>query len=143
VSADVLTAWGVVLEVDASDAVELAEPGAPFARGRDAYFERCPTLGAFLLAEVAELEIIAEWVEPVGEASAAAGVRIGVSAVEVRPSSFDMAVRIRPAGEHAGQPANGRCTVVIKRLANGEPIPIPRAVHDELVGIQLNARELC
>jgi hypothetical protein len=54
-----------------------------------------------------------------------------------------MAVRIRPSGQDAGSPANGRCTVTILRRTTAERIPIPREVRDEFVAIQLAARELC
>ena len=59
------------------------------------------------------------------------------------PVVIDMAVRIRPAGEDAGPPANGRCTTVVERRATGERIPIPREIRDEFIAIQLAARELC
>jgi acyl-CoA thioesterase FadM len=71
------------------------------------------------------------------------GARVGVSIVEVRPSSFDLAVRIRGTGDDPGRPANGRCTIVVERRASGERVPIPRQVRDEFVAIQLAARELC
>jgi acyl-CoA thioesterase FadM len=142
--ADVLTAWGVVLELDGIVDEERLEPASRwFARGRDAFFMRCPRLAAFLRAEEAALRVTAEQVGPIAPASCAGGLMVGVSVIEVRPSSFDMAVRIRPAGEYAGQPANGRCTMVIQRRATGERIPISREVRDEFVVIQLSARELC
>jgi hypothetical protein len=59
------------------------------------------------------------------------------------PVVIDMAVRIRPAGEDAGPPANGRCTTVVERRATGERIPVPREIRDEFIAIQLAARELC
>jgi hypothetical protein len=54
-----------------------------------------------------------------------------------------MAVRIRPSGQDAGSPANGRCTETILRRTTAERIPIPREVRDEFIAIQLAARELC
>jgi acyl-CoA thioesterase FadM len=142
--ADVLTTWGVVLELDGIvDEERLESASRWFAQGRDAFFKRCPRLAAFLRAEKALLQVTAEQVGPIAPASCAGGLMVGVSVIEVRPSSFDMGVRIRPAGEDAGQPANGRCTMVIQRRATGERIPIPREIRDEFIATQLAARELC
>ena len=46
-------------------------------------------------------------------------------------------------GEGAGEPANGRRTVVIERRATGERIVIPRGVRDKFSAIQLATHELC
>jgi hypothetical protein len=62
--------------------------------------------------------------------------------VEVRPSSFDMAARIRPGGAD-GEPLDGRWTLLLERVTTGERLPVPRAVRDELIAIQLAARDLC
>ena len=117
-SADVLTTWGVLLDVDGiADGGRQASASVWFAEGRAAFFDRCPRLATFLRAEDAELRPTAEHLEPVDRASCARGIRIGVSVVEVRPTSFTMAVRIRSAGSDAGRAANGRCTVLIQRRA--------------------------
>lgn len=140
---DPLTAWGVVLELDAID--DEGGPGSGsrwFEQGRAALFARCPHLAAFLRAENAALRVTAEQVAA-HAAPGSRGARVGVSIVEVRPSSFDMAVRIRGTGDDPGRPANGRCTIVVERRATGERVPIPRQVRDEFVAIQLAARELC
>jgi len=141
---DVLTTWGVVLDHGAIVDVERrTSAGDWFAEGRGAFFDGCPRLAAFLRDEDAELRVTAEQVGPVDIASGTVGVRIGVSVVEVRPTSFTMAVRIRPTGQDAGSPANGRCTVTILRRTTAERIPIAREVRDEFIAIQLAARELC
>ena len=142
--ADVLTAWGVVLELDCGvDDERPQSVGRWFAQGRDAFFELCPRLAAFLRTENAALRVIAEQVGPITASCCAGSLMVGVSVTEVRPSSFDMAVRIRPTGEEASRPANGRCTMVIQRCATGERISIPRHVRDEFIAIQLAAREFC
>jgi hypothetical protein len=141
---DVLTTWGVVLDREVMvDLEQRTSAGDWLAEGRGAFFDRCPRLAAFLRDEDAELRVTAEQVGPVDIASGAGGVRIGVSVVEVRPTSFTMAVRIRPTGQHPGSPANGRCSVTILGRTTAERIPIPREVRDEFVAIQLAARELC
>jgi acyl-CoA thioesterase FadM len=145
-AADVLTTWGVVLhvEVDGVASGERPEPAARwFAEARRAYFERCPRLEAFLHAEEAELRLTAEQVGQAAGPSCAGSLRIGVSVIEVRPSSFDMAVRVRTVGDEAGRLVDGRCTFVVERCATAERIPIPREVRDEFSALQLAARELC
>ena len=141
---DVLTTWGIVLDHEAIVDVERpTSAGDWFAEDRGAFFDRCPRLAAFLSDEDAELRVTAEQVGPVDIASGAVGVRIGVSVVEVRPSSFTMALRVRPHGDDGDPPANGRYTLVIERRASGERVLIPREVRDEFVAIQLGARDLC
>ena len=140
---DLLTTWGVVLDLDGfGDGEDLGSTGRWFAQARDALLARCPHLAAFLRAEDAALRVTAEQVGPAA-ATGPGGVRVGVSVIEVRPSSFDMAVRIRPAGEDADPPVNGRCTMVVERRATRERVPIPLEVRDEFIAIQLAARELC
>jgi len=67
--------------------------------------------------------------------------------VEVRPSSFDMAGRIRPTGDGEGEgdaePVNLRRTMVVERTATGERLTIPREVRAEFIAIQLAGRDLC
>jgi acyl-CoA thioesterase FadM len=141
---DMLTTWGVVLELDPVAGGERGTSAADwFADGRGAFFDRCPRLAAFLRSEDARLRTSAEHFEPLDIAPSASGVRIGVSVVEVRLTSFTMAVRIRWTGTDAAPPANGRCTVAIEHRVTGERIPIPREVRDEFVAIQLGARDLC
>ena len=76
-------------------------------------------------------------------ASAGVAVRVGVSVVEVRPSSFDLAIRIRPLGDGVGPPSHGRCTIVIVRCHTGERVPITRDARDEFIARQVAARDLC
>ena len=139
-----LTTWGVVLDGDPAGGGERGASAASlFAEGRRTYFDRCPRLASFLRAEDAELRLAAEHVDGIDDGAWAGGIRIGVSVVEVRPSSFTMALRIRRPGDGTGTPTNGRCTLVIERRATSERLPIPREVRDEFVAIQLGARELC
>lgn len=141
---DVLTTWGVVLDLDPTAGSERGTSADDvFAEGRRAYFDRCPRLAALLRAEDAELRPAAEHLDRIDSPAWTGAVRIGVSVVEIRPSSFTMALRIRRPGDGAGTSTNGRCTLVIERRATGERIPIPREVRDEFVAIQLGARDLC
>jgi acyl-CoA thioesterase FadM len=147
---EVLTTWGVVLDVEDEDEGEPAvdeaalhrRAAAWFETGRRAYFDRCPRLHAVLDEEDAVLAISGERIDPLLPTPRGGGVRIAVSVTEVRPSSFDMALRIRRSTSAETSPANGRCTVTIERRATGEPILVPRDVRDEMIAIQRGARTL-
>ncbi len=150
-STGVLTTWGVVLEIGSSvggdgaiDEASLRRQAADwFEAGRRAYFDRCPRLLACLEAQDAVLTVSREWIEPLRSVPTGGPARIAVSVTEVRPSSFDVALRIRRRDDAAEAPVNGRCTVAIERRATGQLIPVPGDVRDELIAIQLGARALC
>lgn len=139
-----LTTWGVAIDLevttlDARDPDAAAQ--AAFAAGRAEYLDRCPVLAATLRVEDADLRVTAERLDPL-QLPSHGTVRVAVSVIEVRPSSFEFATRIRvDAADHPDDPVEGRCTVVIERRATGERLEIPRAIRDEFVAIQLAARE--
>ncbi len=143
--AEVLTTWGVVLEIDGDGgrASPIERASAWFETAREEYFERCPRLAALLRAESAVLMVSAEQVEALPGGDGRSPIRLAASVTEVRPSSFDMALRIRPTTDDDVAPANGRCTVTIVRAATAKPIPIPPEVRDEFIAIQLAARDYC
>jgi hypothetical protein len=151
VSGDVVTLWGLVFHwerASTGDVRSVITTDGIFARARGAYLDRCAVLGAFLGEEAAEVRVVAD---PPGDAAApdilavieADAALVGVSVVEVRPSSFDMAVRIRAAGDGEPAPVDLRRTMVVQRAATGERLEIPREVRDEFIAIQLAARDLC
>lgn len=135
-SAHMVSTWGIVLEAEELGAAAPTAVGL-FDAGRAAYLARCPALAAAAAAAGAEVRVT---VERIGDAGGAdlAGASVGASVIEVRPTSIEMAVRIRPAGD--GTPIDGRCTLAIVADATGEPVPVPREVRDELIAIQLGAR---
>ena len=149
-SGDVLTRWGLVFAVEAEpagDVRSLLTIESVFARARAAYLDRCAVLAAFLGEEAAEVRVAGgqPWSPAATGDLAADGALVGVSVVEVRPSSFDMAVRIRPTGGDDGdaEPVNLRRTLVVERTATGERLGIPREVRNEFIALQLAARDLC
>jgi hypothetical protein len=151
-SGDVLTGWGLVLRwerAQAGDARSLITIDRVFAHARTAYLDRCPMLAAFLGEEAAEVRVATD---PTGTVTPDAvlesdGALVGVSVVEVRRSSFDIAGRIRPThdgeGEGSAEPVNLRRTMVVERTATGERLTIPREVRNEFIALQLAARDLC
>ena len=136
-------------EATEGDARSLVTTEAVFARARAAYLDRCVVLAAFLDKEGAEVRLAADPpsnLGPDGVLDAEAAL-VGVSVVEVRRSSFDMAVRIRPTGgrpdDKDEEPVTIRRTLVLERSASGERLGVPREVRDEFIALQLAARGLC
>jgi hypothetical protein len=163
VSGDVVTSWGLVLRWEratAADPRSVITIEGVFADARTAYLDRCAVLAAFLRDQEAEVRVevarpataTSDDSFPAGSFPAgsfpadrfpADGALVGVSVVEVRPSSFDMAVRIRPAGAGDAAPVNLRRTMVVERTTTGERLEIPREVRAEFIALQLSARDLC
>jgi hypothetical protein len=149
-SRDILTTWGLVLRWErqaTADARSLITVEDVFADACAAYLDRCAVLAAFLRDEGAEVRVAAEptGIATPGEIHEPDGALVGVSVVEVRPSSFDMAIRVRPAGDGDGDvvPVYLRRTLVVERRATGERLPIPRDVRDEFIALQLAGRDQC
>lgn len=63
------------------------------------------------------------------------------SAPEVRPSSFTLAVRLRPrGGDEAGRPVDTTCLVWLEDPATGEAAHLGNPVRDQLISIERSAR---
>lgn len=146
VSGEVVTTWGVVLDLDEDaadptlEAMPLRQQAACwFEAARRAYFDRCPRLTTLLGEQEARLAVSAEQIGHLPSGPYRGGVTVAVSVTEVRASSFDMALRIRLTADHDAPPASGRCTVALVRDADGAVIPIPREVRDEFIALQLGA----
>jgi hypothetical protein len=58
---------------------------------------------------------------------------------EVRPSSFTVAVRLRPRGGDDGRPVGAACVVRLEDPATGEVSPLGDEIRDELVAIERSA----
>ena len=98
-----------------------------------------PTLDQAIRAASGRLETVGGGIgtsatAPVGE------VQVAAKVVEVRPSSFDLAVRIRWHDEDDVRAVDGRFTLAIVGPA-GERRPIPVAVRDELIALERSARD--
>jgi len=141
--ADVLTTWGVVLELEGKAAeVDPDSTSRWLAESRDAYFMLCPRLAAFLQDEKAELQLTDEYVDPLDDTSKHGrpqdrGVGHRSPAFFVRDGH-----PVRRLGDDPAPPANGRCTSGSAAL-HRRTDPVPREVRDEFVAIQLNARQIC
>jgi len=83
----------------------------------------CPRLAAFLQDEKAELQLTDEYVDPLDDTSSTGGLKIGASVIEVRPSSFEMAIRVRRLGDDPARPRTGAAPSLFDGAppANGSP----------------------
>jgi acyl-CoA thioesterase FadM len=65
---------------------------------------------------------------------------VTASATEIRPSSFTVAVRLRPAGGDREVAVNASCVVRLEDRATGAAQPIGTDLRDELIAIEHAAR---
>ena len=65
---------------------------------------------------------------------------VTASVTEVGPSSFRLAVRLRPAGGEGT--VDAVCVVVLEDPATGRAGPIDHDVRDELIAIEGSARHI-
>lgn len=68
------------------------------------------------------------------------GVLVTASASEVRPSSFTIAVRLRPGGGDIEVPVNATCVIHLEDAATGEVRELGTDIRDELIVLEHAAR---
>jgi acyl-CoA thioesterase FadM len=67
-------------------------------------------------------------------------VIVTASTTEVRPSSFTIAVRIRPLGGDHDVAANVSCVVHLEDRATGNAYELGKDIRDELIALEHSAR---
>lgn len=146
---DILGRWGAVLETAVSPA-DLRPDGRPtdetlqrwFDEARRTYVERCLALSETIRDGRIDLVTSAFRNGPPAPLRPGAAVRIGVSATELRPSSFDMALRIRILGD-GSVVADGRCTIALADASTGALLPVPAQVRRDLIALEQGASDFC
>jgi acyl-CoA thioesterase FadM len=141
----ILSRWAVVESV-AVEATDLDADGRPSdsaldrwsALVRDRYLERCTTLQARLTSGATALEAGAGSVRASGRLEAGDELTVAATVAELRPSSFDLRVRLRgPGGDIVGE---GTERLVVVDAATGDRA-IPEDVRRELIAIEQGATE--
>ena len=106
---------------------------------RDAYVEQCQ-----LLRTRAADGTIALHRMPVAvggtRPARAPNVVVTATATEVLPSSFVVAVRLRPLGGGDDRAVDFRCEVELRDPASGARVPLDHDVRDELIHLEHSAR---
>lgn len=149
-SGEILTRWAVAWETAVSaDAIgadgRLSAPVLRrlFADGRRAYFERCPSLREELHGDRIRLQEEALRVDPTEPLGSVRSVLVAVSVTELRPTSFDMALRVRSLGDDGSLVANGRCTLVFMDATAGTPVRMTEAVRRDIIAVEAGASSYC
>jgi acyl-CoA thioesterase FadM len=101
-----------------------------------AYLDRCPVLQATRAREGLELRQRTGDLPRGGRLGRPASVLVTARATELLPSSFRVAVRLRPLGEERDVAVDVTCEVWLEDPATGEVRDLDRAVRDELIEIE-------
>jgi acyl-CoA thioesterase FadM len=107
---------------------------------RAAYLERCTVLQRVL--EESDLVLAARIAhQPPGAAlGRPSSVVVSAGATEIRPTSFTVGVRLRPAGGDREVAVNAACLVRLEDPGAGEAHEISEEIRDELIAVEHAAR---
>ena len=147
---EILTRWAVARETDVAPE-DLGQDGWPirgalerwFGEARRDYLDRCAALSGHLRGEGVRLEESIERLDAMGSLSAGALVLVAVSVTELRPRSFDMALRIRGLGDDGSVAGIGSCRLALLDTASGSRITLPEAVRREILALESAAQHYC
>jgi hypothetical protein len=106
---------------------------------RDAYLSECSVLGALRRERGLALDARVAGVPAASALGRPAAVVVSASATEVHPTSFTIALRLRPVGGGAERAWN-ITTVVSLRDGDDRAHPLGDAVRDELIALEHAAR---
>lgn len=106
-------------------------------RARSLYLERCP----LLRGRAEQPGVALRLGEPSGARAAGLGPRpeqviVTASAKEIHPTSFTIAVRLRPIGGDTDRPLNVTCSVHLEDVATGTALELGRDIRDELIALE-------
>ncbi len=149
-SADILTRWALVRETAVS-AGDIGPRGRLsddavlrwFADGRSAYFDRCANLRKELRSGRIRIQTAAVRVGPPPAFQQDSSALVAVSVIELRPTSFDMALRVRGLDADDSAVVDGRCTVMLADAATGASLEIPEVVRREVIALEQGATDYC
>jgi len=105
-----------------------------------AYVDGCPLVQELAAEDGAELTQTPAAVPAGALIGRPASVLVTAGATELHPTSFTVAVRIRPIGGDHDDPANATSVVRVNSVETGEPRPLGNDIRDELIAIQHAAR---
>jgi acyl-CoA thioesterase FadM len=106
------------------------------AAARSAYLRRCAALRRLREASGLELQDRVAPLPPGAALGRPAAVVVTAGVREVWPSSFAVAVRLRPVGGDRDTAVDVTCIVRLVDPATGEPRELGREVRDELIALE-------
>lgn len=106
------------------------------AAARSAYLDRCAALRRLLERSGLELAVQTASLPPGASLGRPAAVVVSAGVREVWPSSFAIAVRLRPVGGDREVAVNATCVLRLVDPASGEPRELGDEVRDELIALE-------
>lgn len=110
------------------------------AAARQAYLDQCQMLHETARAAGLVVRHRDATLPPGGSLGYPAQVVVTATASEVRPSSFTIAVRLRPIGGDREMPANASCVIRLEEPATGAARELGTPVRDELIALEHSAQ---
>ena len=127
VTADDLDDGGVVRDDSVARWVDAAHA---------AYLERCAALQREVERSGVRARARIAHQPPGASLGRATSVVVSAGATEIRPSSFAIAVRLRPLGGDRDVAVNAACLVHLEDPATGQPYEIGDEIRDELIAME-------
>ncbi len=105
-----------------------------------AYLDRCPELEEARASSGLELKCQSVDVPRGARLGRPTAVVVTAGATEIRPSSFTIAVRLRPVGGEGTDALNATCSVRLEDPTTGQAAAISNEIHDELIALAHSGR---
>jgi hypothetical protein len=105
----------------------------------DAFLDQCAVLDRLRVSEALERREQTRWLSSPADLDAAPNVLVTATATEVFPTSFVVAVRVRPVSGQDDHPLDARSSVELVD-ESGTPKALGDAVRDELIALAHAAR---
>ena len=135
--------WVVVREhsvgpddVDSDGVVRAEAVDRWLAETRTAYLEKCVVLGELRDRLGLELRARVDQAPAPERFGTPTAVIVGAGATEIRPTSFTMAFRLRPADGNGDAAINAKCEVSLEDSETGEAHELGDDIRDELIALE-------
>lgn len=123
-------------DLDADGVVRDERVARWIAAARSAYLRRCAALRRVREASGLELQERAAPLPPGAALGRPAAVVVTAGVREIWPSSFAVAVRLRPVGGERDHAVNVACIVRLVDPATGQPRELGPEIRDELIALE-------
>jgi acyl-CoA thioesterase FadM len=123
-------------DVDSDGVVRAEAIDRWLAETRSAYLERCVVFRGFQEGSGLELRAHLHDAPAPKRFGRPTAVIVGAGATEIRPTSFTIAFRLRPADGDGDDAINAACEVSLEDPATGEARELGTDIRDELIALE-------
>ena len=148
-ASQMLSRWAVLCEIplraddiDAEGRPEEAAIARWLDAARDRYVRRCDALSAAVCSDSVGLLSTRRNARVIGTISGEE-ILVAVSVTEVRPTSFDMAFRLRSCGKDGRVVLDTKMTCVLTAGASRDALPISPEIRAGLIAVEKEACAYC